>query len=71
MTDIIILQGQLEALKTAWRSGAMSVNYDGKSVTYRDTAGMQAAIASLQNEIAAASGPSQPTLIVARSTKGY
>ena len=71
MADLATLQADLEALRAAYRSGATSIGYGDKRVDYRDTEGMQAAIASLEAEIAAITGENKPRLIVARSTKGY
>ena len=71
MIDVGILQGQLDALKTARRSGAVRVAYGDKSIEYRTDAEMQAAIASLENEIAAAQGIAKPRIAYVRSTKGY
>jgi len=71
MTDITTLQSQLDELERAYRSGARSVSYDGKSVSYADGDELRAAIASLKTEIARASGTVEPTVVVVRSTKGY
>jgi hypothetical protein len=45
--SIADLQAQLDSLKTACRQGATSIAYEGKTITYRSVAEMQAAIASL------------------------
>ncbi|WP_454619345.1 phage head-tail joining protein [Bradyrhizobium cenepequi] len=71
MADLATLRNQLEELRAAYRSGATSIGYGDKRIEYRDTAGMQAAIAALEAEIAAITGSKPPRLIVARSTKGY
>jgi hypothetical protein len=71
MTDIVTLQAQLETLKAAYRSGASSLSYEGKNVTYRDGNEMRTAIAALENEIAGLTGPAQPRSINIRSTKGW
>ncbi|MEY9236430.1 low affinity Fe/Cu permease [Bradyrhizobium japonicum] len=71
MADIADLQSQLNELKRAYRSGARSVSYDGKTVTYADGAELRAVIASLENEIARATGSPPSAIGVVRSTKGY
>ena len=71
MADLATLQAQLESLRNARRSGAQSIGYSDKRVEYRDDAGMQAAIAALEAEIAAAQGTLKPKLVVIRSTKGW
>lgn len=68
MTDRTALLDQLEALREARRSGASSLSYEGKSVTYRSDAEIAAAIAALENEL----GLTQPVrTVVVRSTKGW
>jgi hypothetical protein len=42
---------QLDALKSAYRSGQLTVQYEGKSVTMRSMEEMRAAIASLEAEL--------------------
>jgi ABC-type Fe3+ transport system substrate-binding protein len=49
--SIAELQSQLDALKTAYRAGATSIAYEGKTITYRSVSEMQAAIASLEAEL--------------------
>lgn len=56
MADLATLRTRLESLKAAYHVGASRIQYDGKSIDYRDAAGMREAIASLEAEIAAASG---------------
>ena len=68
MIDQATLLRQLDELKTAYRSGAMRVSYDGKSVEYRTAAEMQTAIASLEAEIA---GVVPVRSIDVRSDKGW
>jgi hypothetical protein len=62
------LQLQLDDLKTAYRTGATSISYEGKTISYRSGAEMQAAIASLEAEIA---GTVPVRSIVIRSDKGW
>lgn len=71
MADLATLQAQLDALKRAYRSGAHSLEYDGRSIVYTSGDEMRAAIASLQSEIAQITGTTTPTIGVVRSTKGY
>lgn len=71
MADLTTLQAQLDELKRAYRSGAHSLEYDGRSITYASGEEMRAAIASLQSEIAQITGTTTATVGVVRSTKGY
>ena len=66
--DVATLTGQLEALRTAWRSGASSVAYEGKSVTYRSAAEMQAAISSLERQLGI---DTRPKRVVCRTSTGW
>lgn len=51
------IQARIEKLKKALASGARTITYnDGKSVTYRDVDEINAAIATLQQDLAVASG---------------
>ena len=61
------LQSQLDALLAAYRLGASSVAYDGKTVSYRSAADMQAAIISLQRAL----GVTMPSSVVMRGGKGW
>jgi hypothetical protein len=54
-------------LKRAYRSGAHSIQSEGKSVAYASGEEMRAAIASLEAEL----GLSRPVVGVVRSSKGY
>ena len=67
MADIADLIAQLDELKRAYRSGARSIQYEGKSITYGSGDEMRAAIASLEAEL----GLSRPVVGVVRSDKGY
>lgn len=71
MTDINTLRRQLEALRTAYRSGASEISYEGKRISYRDSDGMRAAIASLESEVAKAEGRKPFGVAVVRSNKGW
>jgi hypothetical protein len=69
--NLASLQGQLASLRTAYRSGVSRSSYEGKSVDYRSGDEMRAAIASLENQIAAISGTTIPRTVVVRSSKGW
>lgn len=71
MTDMSALLSQLEALKAARRSGARTLEYDGRRIEYRSDAELQAAIASVETEIMAEGGTSRRTVGVVRSSKGF
>jgi hypothetical protein len=71
MADVTALQVQLEALREAWRTGATEIAYEGKRISYRDAQGMQQAIASLEAEIARATGQGAVKQAVIRSSKGW
>jgi hypothetical protein len=62
------IQDQLNQLKTAYGSGARTVAYDGKTVTYNSPEEMRAAIAYLENQI---SGPPKSNTVLVRSRKGW
>jgi hypothetical protein len=66
--DIATLTGQLVELRAAYRSGAASVQYEGKSVTYRSAADMLAAIRSLESLLGVGTGPRR---VVVRTDKGW
>ncbi|MGB8400291.1 phage head-tail joining protein [Bradyrhizobium sp.] len=68
MADVAALTEQLEALRSAYRTGATSISYEGKQISYRDTAGMQAAIIAIEAEIANATGTTPARNIYPRST---
>jgi hypothetical protein len=61
------LQTQLDDLLAAYRSGTATVAFEGKSVTYRSGAEMQAAIVALQNAL----GVARTTRVVVRGGKGW
>ena len=66
--DAGTMQQQLDQLRAAYRSGVLTTSYDGKSVTYRDSAAMREAIASL--EAALGLGQASKTVLV-RGAKGW
>jgi hypothetical protein len=61
------LQTMLDDLRAAYFSGAQSVAYESKTVTYRSAAEMQAAILSLERQL----GVVRPTRVVVRVDKGW
>jgi hypothetical protein len=66
--DLASLQAQLDALKSAYYSGARKLSYEGKNIEYGSGEEMRAAIASLE----AAIGNGSPVRTIAvRSTKGW
>lgn len=66
--DITAMQGQLASLKEALRSGAQSVSYEGKSVSYRTSADMQAVINALERSL---NIDARPRRVVVRTSKGW
>jgi hypothetical protein len=62
---------QLEALKSARRTGALRVRFADREVTYRSDTELKAQIAALESELAAAEGTPRPRNVVIRSTKGW
>jgi hypothetical protein len=60
-------QQQLDDLKAAYYSGATSVGYEGKNISYRSAAEMRAAIMALEKEL----GIAPVTTAVIRSEKGW
>jgi hypothetical protein len=71
MADIATLQAQLDAVKSAYRSGTRTLQYEGRQVVYATGEEMRAVIASLESEIAQATGTMTPTVGMVRSDKGY
>lgn len=52
-------QSDLTALETALASGELTVEYDGKRVTYRSVDELKSAIAYVQEQLAAAASTRQ------------
>jgi hypothetical protein len=61
------LQSLLDALQTAYYTGATTVSYDGKTITYRSATEMQAAIVALKAQL----GYLTPGMVVVRGDKGW
>jgi 3-phenylpropionate/cinnamic acid dioxygenase small subunit len=63
------LQAELDALKSAYRSGTRRVTYEGKTVEYDDEAGLRRRIAFIEAEMATASGQTRPVARFARFSR--
>jgi hypothetical protein len=48
--------GQLAALEAALASGATTITYQGRSITYRSVEELKAAISTVKNSMAVANG---------------
>jgi hypothetical protein len=64
------LQGMREALITAIGSGTLRVEFEGRSMTYRSVAEMQAALTTINKEIEMAGGGSTSPRQVVITPKG-
>ena len=62
-----VSQQMLDDLQNAYYSGATSVSYEGKTISYRSSSEMLGAIQSLKRALGIAS----PTRVVALFDKGY
>lgn len=56
MATVVELQARLEEMRKALVQKSREVEWDGKRIQYRSTAEMQAIIADLERQIAAATG---------------
>jgi hypothetical protein len=70
MTTVAELQARLEALKAQRDSVVARVSYDGRSVEYRGTAEIKAAIAELERELQALQGSTPVRQIRIYTSKG-
>ena len=68
MADAATMMQQLANLQAAYGSGALSVQYEGKNVTYRSANELLAAISSLQRQLGI---NTQPARVVVRTDKGW
>ncbi len=68
---VIDYSGQIAAINAAIASGATSVSYEGKSVTYRDFDDMIKTVAYLERLQATANGMKTPTVGFAKFNRGY
>ncbi len=64
------LQGMRDALITAIGSGTLRVEFEGRSMTYRSVAEMQAALTTINKEIEQAGGGSTSPRQVVITPKG-
>jgi hypothetical protein len=64
------LQGMRDALITAIGSGTLRVEFEGRSMTYRSVAEMQAALSTINKEIELAGGGSTSPRQVVITPKG-
>jgi hypothetical protein len=71
MTDGIALQARLEALQAALASGATSIGYEGKTISYKSSEEMRAALAQIESQINGNTGANNPGSFRVRSTKGW
>ena len=71
MTTIPEVEARLEALKTQRDSAVARVSYDGRSVEYRGTAEINAAIADLERELQVLQGKARVRQIRVYTDKGY
>jgi hypothetical protein len=71
MVTVPELEARLEALKAQRDSAVARVSYDGRSVEYRGTAEINAAIADLERELHALEGQAPVRQIRVYTSKGY
>lgn len=64
-------QADIDALKSAMKSGALTVRYSDKSVTYRTLAEMTQLLGLMQDEVNAAAGTTQVRRVTIGSRKGF
>lgn len=69
MADLATLTARLEALQDTRASGVLTLDYDGRRVTYRSDPELAAAIADLERRIGALRG-TRVTDVHIHSTKG-
>jgi hypothetical protein len=70
MATVIELEARLEALKAQRDSAVARVSYDGRSVEYRGTVEINAAIAELEKELQALQGQAPARQIRVYTSKG-
>jgi hypothetical protein len=71
VATIAELEARLQALKAQRDSAVARVSYDGRSVEYRGTAEINAAIADLERELQAFQGKAPVRQIRVYTDKGY
>ncbi len=69
MADLVTLQAQRDALLEARSNGVLTVEYEGRRVTYKADAELAAALANVEQRIAALDGR-RITEIRVKSAKG-
>jgi len=70
MADLDTLIGRRDALERTMAAGTLTVETDGRRVTYRTMAEMETALARLNRAIAAASGTARVHTVRISTTKG-
>lgn len=70
MVTVVELEARLEALRAQRDCAVARVSYDGRSVEYRGTAEINAAIAELERELASAQGKPPVRQIRIHTSKG-
>jgi len=63
-------QAQLNAIKEAFASGTLTVDYDGKRVTYRSLREMKEIIATIEAELAGTGQDKRPVAGFVRFSRG-
>lgn len=71
MADLATLIAERDELKSAMRSGALSVRHGDKSVTYRSMSEMRAALDDLNDEIAELEGRKKRRITYVRQSRGF
>ncbi|SDE25708.1 phage head-tail joining protein [Rhodospira trueperi] len=70
MADLATLIARRDALEGQMAAGVLTVEHDGKRVTYRNMAEMEAALSRLNRAIASASGTARVYTVRISTTKG-
>jgi len=70
MADLATLTARRDALEKEMAAGVLTVEHDGKKVTYRSMTEMEAALGRLNRAIAAASGTARVHTVRISTTKG-
>jgi hypothetical protein len=65
------VRAEIDSLRSAMSQGAVSVSYEGRSVTYRNYADMRAALDDLLEELAALEGRERGHTKYAVFSRGY
>jgi hypothetical protein len=70
MADLATLQTRLDVLEDAFAKGIMTVEYDGRRVTYFNPEQLLVAIGRLKADIAGLSGTRVTTIVFEQADKG-